>query len=447
MRIKKITFIRPNMGDWRASDAMEPLVFAILASRTPSRIQCVLYDERLEPIPEDDRTDLVAITVETFTARRAYEIASNYRRRGIPVVMGGHHPTMLPQEALRYCDAVVIGDGEGLWEQVVEDVEHHRLRPIYRRDGQADLRGLTPDRGIFSGKSYAPMALVQFGRGCRFACDFCSIHAFYGTYRGQRPVADVVDEIKGLNGSMVVFVDDNIYSNTAKFEELLRALIPLRIRWACQITIDVAANDRLLDLMAESGCIVALLGFESLQPENLRQMKKRWNLGNGPYEEVIRKFHDRNIMIYGTFVFGYDLDTPEAFDMTARFAMQSNLFLANFNPLTPMPGTALYDRLRAEKRMLHEQWWLDPDYRYGMAIFQPRGMSPTDLSEGCMRARGTFYGYGSVLKRAFHTFLFQKSWRSLMLFLLTNTISRREIRRKQDTPLGKSGTFDLAGGR
>jgi radical SAM superfamily enzyme YgiQ (UPF0313 family) len=413
---------------------MTPLVFAILKARTPAGIATTLIDERVEPWRRVE-TDLVAMTVETFTARRAYEMAALYRRDGIPVVMGGHHPSMLPEEALLHADAVVVGDAEGAWEAVLADAAAGRLQRVYRSkpgDGGPPVY----DRSVFAGRRYAPLSLVQVGRGCRFNCDFCSIHAFYGTYRDQRDPADVVAELRTLPPRrLVFFVDDNLFESRESLERLLRALVPLRRRWCCQITIDVARDEALLDLMAESGCVLALVGFESLDRESLAQMRKKWNHVAGSYEEVVARFHRRGIMIYGTFVFGYDADTALSFDRAAEFARRQAFCIANFNPLTPMPGTALYDRLRREGRLLREKWWLDPAYRYGDPIFAPRSMSADELREGPMRARRRFYGWPSILSRAARG---ARLWREpfkLSTMLAGNWVSRREIFRKQGRPL------------
>ncbi|HXW01371.1 MAG TPA: radical SAM protein [Anaerolineae bacterium] len=337
----KITFIRPNMADMRSSDAMEPLVFAILAGLTPPDMETVLYDERLEPIPYDDPTDLVALTVETYNARRAYQIATQFRRRGVPVVMGGYHPTFLPDEALQFADAVVIGDAEGLWPQLVRDAQGGRLEKIYRQPDYPLLNGFIPDRRIFRGKRYAPAALVQYGRGCRFACEFCSIHAFYGSNLRQRPVGEVVAEIEALEQKHFFLVDDNIFVDVPKAQELFQALIPLKIRWSCQISIDVVGDEALMKLLEKSGCTTAVIGFESLNERNLAQMKKKWNLRHGDYATSVQKFRDHGVMIYGSFVFGYDDDTLDSFDHCLEFALRHNFYLANFNPLTPMPGAKL----------------------------------------------------------------------------------------------------------
>jgi radical SAM superfamily enzyme YgiQ (UPF0313 family) len=432
----KITFLRPNMSAARAADAMQPLAFAVLAAHTPPHVELALYDERIEPVDMEHSTDLVAMTVETYTARRAYHLADHFRQRGIPVVMGGYHPTFLPDEALEHADAVVIGDAEHVWGQVVQDAAQGTLRRVYQQEQQPALEYAAFDRRLFADKRYAALVPVQYGRGCRFACDFCSIHAFYGHTLRQRPIRDVVAEIEALDSRYVLLVDDNIFADPQRAADLFTALIPLNIRWACQVSIDVARDARLLDLMAKSGCISALIGFESLNTDNLRQMKKQWNLRHTDYATAIEQFHARGIMLYATFVFGYDQDTPEAFDVTVDFALRSRFFLANFNPLTPTPGTPLYDRLHAEGRLLYDRWWLDPQFSYGQATFQPRGMTADDLTAGCFRARQQFNRYGAIFQRALNRQANCRTLAQLGIFLAANWVSRREIYRKQGVQLG-----------
>jgi len=415
---------------------MEPLVFAILAAQTPDDVDIALVDERLEAIPYDEPTDLVAITVETYNARHSYQIAARYRQRGVPVVMGGYHPTFLPEEALRFADAVVVGDAEGVWERVVRDAQEGALQKLYRATEPQSLAGLRFDRAIFRGKRHAPIPLVQYGRGCRYACEFCSIRAFYGSNLRQRPVREVVSEIEALDRRHIFLVDDNIFVDVPKAEELFRALVPLKIRWSCQISIDVASNDALMRLLEKSGCTTAVVGFESLDAGNLRQMRKAWNLRHLDYDAAVRKFHDHGIMIYGSFVFGYDDDTADSFDRCVEFALRSKFYLGNFNPLTPMPGAALYHRLASEGRLIHDRWWLAPDYRYGQATFRPRGMTADELTEGCFRARCEFNRYSSIVSRAFDFGANCRDPYRLGLFAASNLISRREIHRKQGRRLG-----------
>jgi len=429
----KITFIRPNLNDQRAADAMEPLAFAILAAQTPPDIEPAFFDDRIEPVDLNDPTDLVAMTVETYTARRAYQLAAHYRTQSIPVVMGGYHPTLLPDEALQFTDTIVVGDAEGIWPQLVRDAQAGRLQRVYRQDTRPALTDLQLDRSIFRGKRYLPATMVQTGRGCRFSCDFCSIHAFYHHTLRHRTEAEVVQEIESAGRKFVVFVDDNLFSTPRRAEELFRALVPLNIRWFCQVSIDIARHDHLLDLMAQSGCIAALIGLESLDGHNLRQMNKDWQVKQGDYTTVLKKFHQRGIMLYGTFVFGYDHDTPDTIQRTLEFALKAKLAIANFNPLTPTPGTPLYHRLQAETRLLFDRWWLDPDFRYGQALFHPRRMTAEELTEGCFRARQAFNRYSSVFKRATGNC---HSLHHLGLYLAANWVSRQEIYRKQGVRLG-----------
>jgi radical SAM superfamily enzyme YgiQ (UPF0313 family) len=427
--------VRPNLGDYRSSDAMPPLAMGILAARSPGW-DVTFYDEKAEPLPVDDRPDLAALSVETYTARRAYAVADAYRARGVPVVMGGYHPTFLPDEALEHADAVVMGDAEGVWERLLADFASGQLERRYSGGNQRSLADYRLERSIYQGKRYAPVELAQYGRGCRYACDFCSIHAFYGSDLRVRPVDGLVAELDSLpKGKLLFFVDDNLFGRKSDLRALLDALEPLGRRWSCQISIDVARDERLLDRMARAGCRFVLIGFESLNPKSLRQMGKHWNSVSGPYRGVVDALHRRGIGIYGTFVFGYDADTPDTFPRTLEFALEARLEIANFNPLTPTPGSALYDRLLAEGRLLSPRWWLDPDYRYGRAIFMPRGMRADELTEGVYQTRRRFYSWRSIGTRLFATGVPFSPFH-LGMTAAANVISRREIFKKQNRLLG-----------
>ncbi len=438
----RITFIRPNMYDDRSSDAMEPLCFAILKSLTPSDVDVSFFDERLEPIPFDHPAELVAMTVETYTARRAYQIADHYRHRGVPVVMGGYHPTLLPEETLGHADAIVKGDAEGNWEQVLRDARRGLLKPIYERPAFPSLDGCIPDRSIFAGKKYVPIGLVQYSRGCRFNCSFCSIRAFYGTSLRQRPVEDVVEDIRSCRRRHIFLVDDNLFVNEEKARDLFEALIPLKITWSCQVSIDIARNPELVRLMARSGCISALIGFESLDPASLKEIKKGWNVKWLSYDDAIKVFRDSGIMLYGTFVFGCDNDTADSLDASVDFAIRNKFLLANFNPLTPTPGAPLFDRMKKEGRLLHDRWWLDPDFSYGDATLQPRRMTAEQLSGGCFAARRKFNTTKSILHRMFDMRTNLRSPYRAGIYLLANLISRREIYSKQSRALGAAAAQD-----
>jgi radical SAM superfamily enzyme YgiQ (UPF0313 family) len=432
----RILFVRPHLFDTRSSDALEPLAFAVLAGLTPPDVELVMSDERLAPVPLDESVDLVAITIETYTARRAYQIGDHYRQRGIPVVVGGYHPSFLPDEARTHADAVVIGDAEGVWRDVVRDAAMGVLKATYRSDAQPALEGVVYDRSIFRGLRYPAIAAVQIGRGCRYACDFCSIHAFYGSRVRHRPVAEVAAEIESIGRRNVLIVDDNIFNDREKAMELFRALVPLRVRWGCQVSIDITDDAALLDLMARSGCMAALVGFESLDADNLRQMNKAWTLRHQNALTAIRSFHDRGIMVYGSFIFGYDHDTPDTIKRTVEFAVDARLFLANISPLTPTPGSQLYQRLQREGRLLYDRWWLDSGYSYGDITYRPSHFTPEELRDCCRDAREAFYGYGSIARRLSNVGVNARTPSHLGLFLSANVISRREITAKLGRRLG-----------
>ena len=437
MKLKKITLIRPNMGNYRSKDALPPLSIGILAARTPEDISLSFYDDRVESIPDDDTPDMVALSVETFTARRAYEIAQGYRSRGIPVVMGGYHPTILPDEVAQHADVVVIGDAEGVWEQILADFSNATLQERYSGGNELPLDDYRIDRSIFEGKKYLPVELIQYGRGCKYSCDFCSIETFYRDSIRVRPIESLVAEIQTLNKKrLIFFVDDNLFSSKEALYTLLDAITPLGIRWSCQISIDVAKDDELLERLVASGCIFVLIGFESLVEANLKQMGKKWNKSSGEYLEVIEKFHDRGVAVYGTFVFGYDYDTEEVIEESVAFAKEAKLEIANFNPLTPTPGSALYERLKSEGRLLRDAWWIDPDFHYGDPIFKPKMMEAESFASRCFEAKESFYSWGSIYQRLFRSHL-RFRFSQFFMLLLANVVSRKEVANKQNRVLGE----------
>lgn len=306
----KITLIYPRFAEgYRSPARMEPLILAILAAITPGEHTVQAIDERLEEVSLAEDTDLVAISVCTFSAKRAYGIAASYRQKGVPVVLGGFHPTLQPEEAMAHADAVVVGDAEATWPQVVADAAAGRLQRLYAPAAPGPMMAATPDRSVFRNKSYLPIRLVQFGRGCPRACDFCAIHAFYGSAVRHRPVASVVEELKADGAKRVLFVDDNLLANHGAFRSLMEAILPLGLRWSSQMDLSIADKPDLLDLARRSGCQSLLIGLESLNENNLKQMGKTWNHASS-FETRLARIRRAGIMIYGTFLFGYDEDDP-----------------------------------------------------------------------------------------------------------------------------------------
>lgn len=235
----RLTLVHPCVGRHRnepyiRSWQMEPLAPALLSALTPSHYRVQFFDDRTEPIDYDRPTDLVALSVETYTARRAYQIASEYRKRGVPVVMGGFHPTLVPEEAGEFAEAVVVGEAETLWPQLLDDFENGRLQKLYKAPTGRDRLKLektsTPDRKLFAGKRYLPIRLVEAGRGCHFSCRFCAIASFFASTQIRRPPDDILAELQELRKSVIFFVDDNVTSRMGEAKELFRRMIPLKLR-------------------------------------------------------------------------------------------------------------------------------------------------------------------------------------------------------------------------
>ena len=439
----RVTIIHPCIGRRRGDRSyirtwqMEPLPAATLAGLAPQDVDVRFYDDRMEVIPFDEPTDLAAISVETYTAKRAYQIASAYRQRGVPVVMGGFHAALCPDEVARHAEAVVCGEAELLWPRVLDDARHGRLEKFYRQAERPSLATLKPDRSIFRGKRYLPIGLVEAGRGCHFKCDFCAVTTVFGATQTRRPADGILAELRALKREkkLFFFVDDNITSNLAQAKEFFRALIPLGIRWVSQSSINAAHDDEFLDLLVRSGCQGVLIGFESLNPGNLAAMNKTFNIARGGFTQALANLRRHRIRIYGTFIFGYDGDGPESFRPTVEFAQEHAFYIAAFNHLTPFPGTPLYRRLEAEGRLLYQAWWLDERYSYNRIPFQPRGMEPEELRHACLTARREFYSWPSILRRSVDEVNRDNGfmWRN---FYLINGLHRADVSLRDHYPLG-----------
>jgi radical SAM superfamily enzyme YgiQ (UPF0313 family) len=438
----RLTLIHPCIGRrpgqrYIRSWQMEPLPPATIAGLTPADVDVRFYDDRMERIPFDEPTDLVGISVETYTAKRAYQIATEYRKRGVPVVMGGFHPTLCPADAAAFADAVVIGEAESVWPLLIDDFRHGRMNQTYKANGRPSLENLRPDRRIFQGKRYLPIGLIEAGRGCHFRCDFCAVQAMFNSTQTRRPLDGILSEIAAIRNTkkLFFFVDDNITSNLSEAKAFLRALAPMKIRWVSQSSINAAHDEEFLSLLGESGCRGVLIGFESLDPSVLAAMNKSFNAMRGGYEVALANLRRHRLRLYATFIFGYDADTPESFRRAVDFAKAHRFYIAAFNHLTPFPGTPLYRRLEAENRLLFERWWLDDRYRYNMVPFQPAAMGPEALQRYCLEARRSFYAWSSIAARALDPvnsadmFMFRN-------FFPINAMLRVDTNRRDGYPLG-----------
>lgn len=437
----KITFILPAIGKkknekYLTSWLMEPLTIAVLNSMIPKHYEREFYDDRIETINYDTDTDLVLITLETYTAKRAYYIASQFRNRGKKVILGGYHTTLLPEEAQEHADSVIVGNADKIISEVLKDFENNTLKTRY--NGETCIAYKMPDRSIYANKmkKYLPVSLVETGRGCYHNCEFCSIAGYYHSHYIHREVSDIINEVKNCKHKIFFFVDDSIFSDKAFAKELFIELKKLNIIWTTQITLDIAKDEEMLVLMKESGCEMVLIGFESIEADNLRQMNKEWTDRLGERDELIEKMHKVGISIYASFVFGFDSDSEETFQNTLAFCQKHEFFVVAFNHLLIFPSTKTYEHFKSEDRLISENWWLQEGYTFGTVTFTPKQMTPEELRGYCKQYRKEYFSFPSIWKRG-RTML-RRSRRGLMnlAYWIINILFHFEIDKRSGIPVG-----------
>jgi radical SAM superfamily enzyme YgiQ (UPF0313 family) len=388
---------RHRTGIWKKSLRYAPLTLTTLASLVPPELnaEVTLLDEGIADIDPDIEVDLVGISTITGTAPRSYELADHFRRRGIPVVLGGVHPTLMPDEAANHADAVVVGYAERTWPQLLRDFTAGRMHDRYLQGRDLSLANLPyPRRDMLPSDQYTTMHTIEATRGCIHQCEFCVVPAAWGRPL-QRPVAEVVADIRQMGARRLVFLDLNLIADVAYAKELFSALIPLKITWGGLATTLIAEDQELLDLAARSGCRGILIGFESLSHASLIETHKVFNTRNN-YYDVVRRLHERGIAIMGCFVFGFDHDSCDTFAETVEFVIDSNIDLPRYAILTPFPATPLFNRLKREGRLLTDDWTY---YDGQHVVYQPCRMSPDELLRGTEWAWKKTYSYRSIAKR------------------------------------------------
>lgn len=374
------------------------LALSILASLTPPEHEVVMCEDEYEPLPADGNWDVVGITTMTATAQRAYELAGRYRREGARVVLGGIHASVLPEEAARHADAVVVGEAEGTWRQVLLDAGRDRLRRIYAA-GRPDLSGLPlplrrPKRSWFG---LPPVITpVMASRGCPNRCDFCCVHAVYGNRQRHVPVSDILEDIRESGGRTIIFLDDNIWGSRAYALELFKGLAPLKVRWVGQASARSILDDELFDLALRSGLMGLFVGVECIEPDVLRKLRKSFD-SVAQYEEAIARCRKAGVFFLASLIFGMDEQSPRVFERTLDFLLRNSVPAIAPNMLTPYPGTRLYARLKREGRILHENWAY---YDHLQVDFRPRAMEPEELTEKYLDFRERFYSFSSIFRRA-----------------------------------------------
>ncbi len=374
------------------------LALTSLASLTNYEWDVSIIDENVESIDFTDLPDLSAISLMTPLAKRGYEIADAFRKQGVPVVLGGIHATAMKEEAKAHADAVVLGEAENIWPQVLSDFKKGDLRPFYQASSYCSLDRLpTPKRDLLKRKAYFFVNTLQTSRGCPFDCEFCSVTSFYGrTYR-TRPVHDVIEEISQMEKGFLFFVDDNIIGAHSYAKDLFRELISLNVQWFSQASLSIVKDKELLKLAQQSGCKGLFIGFESLSQESLKAMGKSVNRAN-EFQDAVKAIHSHGIGIQGSFIFGTDYDDLSVFGDVLRFIEKTHLEAALFSILTPFPGTRIRQVLEREKRIIHNDW---EKYDMNHIVFKPKKMTSAELQEGFNWAYKRLYGYRSICKRLF----------------------------------------------
>ncbi len=377
-----------------------PLGLAALAGYLGDEDEAILQDENVERLDLEDAPDLVAIQAYVSSAKRAYEIADHYRRRGAYVALGGVHTTALPGEAIRHADSIFLGPGEDTWPRFLEDFRTGRPLPVYRSRTRT-LRGQPPvRRDLIKRHLYlAPNSLVV-SRGCPHACDFCSNSSFFrgGKSFYTQSVDQALAEVERLPGRHLYFLDDHIFGNKSFAAELFDGLRGMGRIWQSAGTVDSALDTKLLRKAVDSGLRTLLVGFETLSAENLAGHRKTQNLAL-TYDEAVRILHDHGVMINASFVVGLDDDDESVFDRTVEWALSRGVETATFHIFTPYPGTRVYTRMEEEGRILTRDWNL---YDTAHVVFRPAKMSPEALEAGYHRASESFYSWRSLLRNAAH---------------------------------------------
>ncbi|MCX8035757.1 MAG: B12-binding domain-containing radical SAM protein [Candidatus Sumerlaeia bacterium] len=340
--------------------ASPSLALLTLAAATPDGVEVVIADEHVAPIDFDEPVDLVAITSFTCIIERAYEIAGEFRRRGVPVVVGGMHASFFPEEAAQFCDAVVIGEADEIWPRVVRDAEPGCLQKVYRSERLPDLTRLPPPRwDILPRHAYCYYS-VQTTRGCPHYCEFCLVTAFSGRQYRRKRIEQVVAEIAALlqtapNESLLL-ADDNLLAAPNYAAPLLRELASLPTQpWVCQSSINNLQDDSILDLLRRAGCMYVFVGFESLSPDAIARMGKQRTNVVAHYKETIRRVHAHGIAVVGSFMLTPD-DNADSVRRLADFIEETAMAFPMINILTPVPGSRLFDQNLANGNITIADW-------------------------------------------------------------------------------------------
>ncbi len=378
------------------------LTLPILAALTPPEHEVLMVEEEFEPLPLDDDWDVVGITAMTATASRAYELALLFRQNGAKVIVGGIHPSVLSDEAARFADAVVVGEAEGVWGQVLCDVKRNRLRTLYR-NSQPDLsESPLPVRRKTRSFLKLPSFVmpIMASRGCPYDCEFCCVHRVYGLRQRHIPIELIIEDIRRTGARRVMFLDDNMGGVRSYTMQLIAALKPLKVSWYAQASARFILDDELFDAAVRSGLEALFVGVESVDPEAREKMRKSLS-SIQMYEKAIKRCRSAGVIFHASLIFGLDEDTPTVFERTLEFLLRNSVPSISPCILTPYPGTPLFERLLREGRILHTNWSY---YDHTTVCYEPKNMEPEELAERYLDFRNRFFSYSSIIQRSYAQF-------------------------------------------
>jgi len=394
----KILFISPCPKDGHRHKNLHipQLSLPILAGLTPPEHEVEIVEEPWDKINFDKKYDLVGITTMTATAPRAYEISIMFRERGIKTILGGIHPTTLPDESIKYTDSVVIGEAENIWDSVIKDAQENKLKKFYKSEFPLLSNSVIPRRDLVKRKAgVINLVPIETTRGCPYNCDFCSVTKFFGPRPRHKPIKEVIKDISTIKGKNLMFLDDNIAGNKQYARELFKELKYMGKKWVGQSAINIVKDRELLKLASESGCCSFFIGLESVSTKEINRYHKNLK-SKEEIKEAIKMFLDVGILIYVSLIFGFDGDDQSIFEETVEFLIESKVAFAQLVLLTPFPGTKIFNDLQKEGRILSYDW---SKYDNVKLVFEPLRMTADQLLGGFHWARHKFDSFPSIIKR------------------------------------------------